>query len=361
MELKTPLYECHHAAGGNIVPFAGYLLPMHYGTGIIAEHLAVRNQAGLFDVSHMGEVILSGPNAGACVDYLLCNDMTTLKVGRVRYSPMLNENGGVVDDLIVYRLAEDRYMLVVNASNCAKDIAWMQAHLLDDVHFEDISGQTAEIALQGPNSREILAKLIDPALIPSRYYSFTDNVSIAGVNCLVSQTGYTGETGYEFYLDNSGAVALWQALLEAGQSLGLIPCGLGARDTLRLEAGMPLYGHEMTDDITPLEASLGFAVKLDRGNFVGRQALIEAGDPKVTSVGLKVIGRGIIREHAEVYRHGQCIGHTTSGTHAPYLGYGIAMATVACEEAVIGNTVDVLVRGRHVSAEIVPMPFFSHA
>ena len=361
MEQKTPLYGCHQAAGGNIVPFAGYLLPMHYGTGIIAEHLAVRNQAGLFDVSHMGEVILSGPNAGACVDYLLCNDMTTLQVGRVRYSPMLNEQGGVVDDLIVYRLTEDSYMLVVNASNCAKDIAWIKAHLLDDVQFEDLSSNTAEIALQGPNSREILAKLVDPALVPTRYYSFTNNVCIAGVNCLVSRTGYTGEYGYEFYLDNSGAVALWQALLEAGQPLGLIPCGLGARDTLRLEAGMPLYGHEMADDITPLEAGLDFAVKLDRQDFIGRKALLDVGQPTVQRVGLKVTGRGIIREHAEVYSNGQCIGHTTSGTHAPFLGYGIAMATVAREYAVLGTTVDVLVRGRSVSAEVVPMPFFSHA
>ena len=277
VERKTPLYDCHRALGGKLVEFAGYLLPVQYGAGVIAEHMAVRQGAGLFDVSHMGEVLLTGPDAFANLQRLLTTDYTSLADGRVRYSPMCNERGGVVDDLIVYRFGPETYLLVVNASNREKDVAWMREHLFGDAVLEDISDRVAQIALQGPASRRILEKLAAPELIPGKYYSFTANAPVGNaggeVSCLLSKTGYTGEDGFELYCAPEDAVPLWNALLEAGADEGLIPCGLGARDTLRLEAAMPLYGHEMDEEITPLETGLGAFVKMGKPDFIGKRAL----------------------------------------------------------------------------------------
>lgn len=360
MELKTPLYDCHVALGGKIVPFAGYLLPVQYGSGVIAEHMAVRQKAGLFDVSHMGEVFFSGPDALSNLNRLMTNDFTSMVDGQVRYSPMCNEKGGIVDDLIVYRLNAERYMVVVNAANRHKDVAWMRDHLTGAVLFEDQSDDWAQIALQGPRSREILAKLADASSIPEKYYYFIENGSVAGFPCIVSQTGYTGEHGYELYCKPADAPALWNALLDAGREEGLIPCGLGARDTLRLEAAMPLYGHEMDDEISPLEAGLNFAVKMKKPDFIGKSAIEARGPLTRKRVGLMVTGRGIAREHCPVLRDGVEIGHTTSGTHLPFLGKPAAMALVGIEHIEPGTAVEIDVRGRKVPAEVVPLPFYKH-
>ena len=358
MERKTALYDLHLACGGKMVPFAGYLLPVQYATGIIAEHMAVRQKCGLFDVSHMGEVLCQGPAALENLNHLLTNDFTSLADGRVRYSPMCNGQGGVVDDLLVYRVKEGCYLLVVNAANKDKDFQWMQTHQLPGAQFTDLSDTVSQLALQGPLAGEILAKLASPADIPGKYYSFVPRGTVAGVPCLISKTGYTGEDGYELYCAWEDGPRLWEALMEAGRDLGLTPCGLGARDTLRLEAAMPLYGHEMDDTITPLQAGLDFAVKLQKPEFIGRQALVDQGQPATVRVGLRVTGRGIIREHEPVFAGGRQIGHTTSGTHCPYLGYPIAMALVEKEYSQPGQAVEAEVRGRRVAAEVVPLPFY---
>ncbi|MDD3244369.1 MAG: glycine cleavage system aminomethyltransferase GcvT [Eubacteriales bacterium] len=361
MDLKTPLYDRHTALGGKMVPFAGYILPVQYPTGVIAEHRAVRERAGLFDVSHMGEVLFSGVDALENLQKLLCNDMSGMADGRVRYSPMCNEHGGVVDDLIVYRLDEEHYYVVVNAANRHKDVAWMREHLFGRVRMEDLSDGIAQVALQGPAAQHIVSKLTDPAGLPKKYYSFVKKIPVAGLDCLVSRTGYTGERGYELYCANADAPALWDALLAAGEEDGLIPCGLGARDTLRLEAAMPLYGHEMDGDITPLETGLGAFVKPEKGDFIGRDALIARGEPTVARVGLEMTGRGIAREHCDVFRKEEKIGVTTSGTHCPYLGKAVAMALVDKDAAEPGSEVEVDVRGRRVAARVVPLPFYHKA
>ena len=358
MEQKTPLYDCHVAAGGKIVPFAGYLLPVQYGTGVIKEHMAVRTQAGLFDVSHMGEVILKGKDALANLNNILTNDFTSLKIGSARYSPMCNPEGGVVDDLLVYRTGEEEYLIVVNAANRHKDVAFMQEHVSGEAELSDISDSVAQIALQGPESQKILSKVMKEEDIPVKYYTFKDKVDVGGISCLLSQTGYTGEFGFELYTAAEDGAKLWNLLLEAGEEFGLIPCGLGARDTLRLEAAMPLYGHEMNDQITPLEADLGFAVKMKKEDFIGKAA-IESKLPLTRKrVGLKVTGRGIVREEQTVYRNGQAIGVTTSGTHCPYLGYAGAMALIDVKDAEPGTEVEVDVRGRKIPCQVVELPFY---
>ncbi len=357
MEKKTPLYDCHVDAGAKMVPFAGYLMPVQY-TDIIEEHMAVRQKAGIFDVSHMGEVMIKGPDALKNINFLLTNDFNGMTDGRVRYSPMCNPAGGVIDDLLIYRMAEDKYLIVVNASNREKDVEWMKEHIFGQVSLEDISDSIAQVALQGPRSKTILSKLADDACIPEKYYTFLDNCSVAGIKCLISQTGYTGEHGYELYCDAKDADSLWRALLEAGKDEGLIPCGLGARDTLRMEAAMPLYGHEMDDTVSPLETGLDFGVKMQKADFIGKSALAAKGEPKITRVGLKVTGRGIIREHCLVFIGEEKIGKTTSGTFLPYMNGAYAMALVDKDRSAVGTSVSAEVRGRRVEAEIVPLPFY---
>ena len=358
MELKTPLYEAHVRAGGKMVPFAGYLLPVQYQTGVIKEHMAVRQAAGLFDVSHMGEILCEGPDALANLQRLLTNSFVNLTDGQARYSPMCNEKGGTVDDLIVYKRFDDHYLIVVNAANKDKDYQWMREHQSGNVTFRDVSEDYAQLALQGPKAMEILGKLAREESIPKKYYHAVFDGEVAGIRCIVSRTGYTGEDGVELYLDSAQAEEMWEALLEAGKEEGLIPCGLGARDTLRMEAAMPLYGHEMGEEVTPLETGLGFAVKMAKEDFIGKKALEEAGEPGRKRVGLQVTGRGIIREEQPVYLEGEKIGTTTSGTHCPYLGYPVAMALVDAAYATEGTLVNVEVRGRMVEAQIVPLPFY---
>ncbi|WP_058270069.1 glycine cleavage system aminomethyltransferase GcvT [Olsenella massiliensis] len=358
MDLKTPLYETHVREGGSIVPFAGYLLPVQYPDGILAEHEAVRTACGLFDVSHMGELLLSGPGSLASVNHLISSDCTSLRPGRMRYGVLMNERGGCVDDLIVHCLGPDEYLLVVNAANRAKDLAHVRANVLANTEVRDLSDDVCQLALQGPLSREVMADVADVSQLPGRYYSFCRHVRLAGVDCLVSRSGYTGELGYEIYAEACQASRLWEALRVAGSDRGLVPCGLGARDTLRLEAGMPLYGHEIDEDVSPLEAGLSFAVKLDKEEFIGREALIAAGTPARERVGLRVTGRGIAREGQDVFLGDRRIGRTTSGTFAPHLRQAVAMALVRRGVVRPGDAVEVDVRGRRLACEVVTLPFY---
>jgi aminomethyltransferase len=358
MEKKTVLYDCHIDLEGKMIPFGGYLMPVQYKSGVIKEHMAVRKAAGLFDVSHMGEVILKGSDALNNIQKLVTNDCSLMVDGQVKYSPMCNQDGGVIDDLLIYRIGKEEYLLVINAANRYKDIDWIRKHLFGDVRLADISDETALLALQGPLSKSILTKLTDEKTLPIKYYTFKENVDIGGIKCMVSKTGYTGEEGYEIYCKNKDAVSLWELLLDKGSGEGLIPCGLGARDTLRLEAGLPLYGHEMDDSISPIEAGLGFAVKLNKEDFIGKQGIIDRGEPTKIRVGLKITGRGIAREDCPVFYGDKEVGRTTSGTHSPYLGYPIAMAYVDLNYKDVGTNLMVEIRGRKTSAEIVPLPFY---
>lgn len=358
MDLKTSLYNCHLESNGKMVPFAGYILPVQYKSGVINEHMAVRQKAGLFDVSHMGEIIISGKDALKNINYIFTNDFTNMKPLKVRYSTMCDENGGVVDDLLVYKINDEKYFVVVNASNRHKDVEHIKKYLFGDVNFKDVSDEISQVALQGPNSEKILLKLMSKENIPQGYYTFVEKTNINGMECLISRTGYTGEDGFEIYMKNENAPKLWNLLLESGKDEGLIPCGLGARDTLRLEAAMPLYGHEMDNTITPLETGLDFGVKMNKFDFVGKKGIENNLPIKRKRVGLKVIGRGIIREHQKVYVNGEEIGFTTSGTFCPFLGNAVAMAILNIDFANLNSIVQVDVRGRMIDAQIINLPFY---
>ncbi|AEF82614.1 glycine cleavage system aminomethyltransferase GcvT [Leadbettera azotonutricia] len=359
MEKKTPLYPWHESHGGRIVPFASYLLPVQYESGVIAEHNAVREKAGLFDVSHMGEFAIAGKAALEALQKILTNDFTNMAIGRVRYSLMCNEQGCIIDDLVVCKMDEGRYMLVVNAANRDKDAAWIKTKLkeikLDGASFEDVSDKFAQIALQGPLAPAILSSLSNT--IPEKYYTLIERGSVAGIDCIVSRTGYTGETGFELYCKPDDAIALWEKIMQAGKNSGLIPCGLGARDTLRLEASMPLYGHEMDETITPFEAGLASAVKMNKDFFIGKEGLTGKEKPGRIRTGLKIIDRGIARENCPVSVNGKNVGKTTSGTFCPHLKAAMAMALLDTSIAAPGNIVDVDVRGRIIKAETCALPF----
>jgi len=366
MEKKTPLYHWHETHGGKIVPFGGYLLPVQYETGVITEHCAVREKAGLFDVSHMGEFIISGKGALDALQRLFTNDFTTMTIGRVRYTLMCNDEGGIIDDLVVCKKDEDLYFLVVNAANREKDAAWIKNRLSSDQSFDDVSDSFAQIALQGLASPSILALVSDT--IPRKYYTFIEKGKVAGIDCIVSRTGYTGETGFELYCTDGDAVLLWTKLLEAGKDSGLIPCGLGARDTLRLEAAMPLYGHEMDETVNPYEAALSLAVKMDKDSFIGKEALVAvlAGPQNPAHpggrirTGIRAIGRGIVREHCPVFARGVQIGMTTSGTFCPWLKQALAMAIIRTEYTESGTRLEVDVRGRSIEVETCALPFYKN-
>lgn len=358
LDIKTPLYDMHLKYGGKVVPFAGHLLPIQYGSGITAEHMAVRTAAGLFDVSHMGEIVLKGPDALENIQYLMTNDCANMADGQVRYSPMCNENGGVIDDLLIYKKRDNNYLLVVNAANHEKDAVWIKSHVSGDCVFEDISADTAQIALQGPKALEIITKLVDVETLPVKYYSFTDGVLVGGLECLVSRTGYTGEDGYELYTANENAAELWERLMTAGSDSGLIPCGLGARDTLRLEAGMPLYGHEMDDTITPFETGLGFFVKMSKDDFIGKAALQAKGEPQIKRIGLELTDRGIARSGDKVFLGEVEIGTVSSGTMCPFIKKAVAMALVTRSSVTQGDVVELDVRGRKLKAAVVKLPFY---
>jgi len=360
---KTPLYAEHEKLGAKIIDFGGWAMPVQYA-GIIEEHNAVRNQAGLFDVSHMGEIDVKGPAALALVNHVITNDASRLKDNQILYSPMCNEHGGTVDDILVYKLDDEYYFLVVNASNTDKDYNWIKsaAEKFDDVTVDNVSDQWAQLALQGPEAEAILQPLVEQDLSFIEYFWANPEVEVSGVTCLVSRTGYTGEDGFEIYVPAGEAPKLWQTLLEAGESRGLQPVGLGARDTLRFEACLPLYGHELDDDTNPLEARLSYFVKLDKDDFIGKEALVEAKEEGLEKrlVGFKVTGRGIAREGYDVYdADGENkIGYVTSGGPAPTLGKNLGLAYVTPELAKKDKEITVAVRKRMIEATTVKTPFY---
>jgi aminomethyltransferase len=366
--MKTPLFDRHVAAGAKIIPFAGWEMPVQY-SGIIAEHNAVRQQAGLFDLGHMGQVDITGPGALDYLQYVTTNDVSQLQPGEAHYSMLPNPTGGAIDDILVYRKPEgqDGYMVVVNASNRYRDVTWMheQRAALNDVAVtvEDISDRTGMIAIQGPNAVEITQSITDDDLSALEYYWWRP-ATVAGVPLMIARTGYTGEDGFELYppIDRVGEV--WDALVEAGQDKGLQLIGLGARDTLRLEARMPLYGQELTDTVSPYEAGLGFAVKLDKGDFVGRDALAAVKEigPERRAVGFRMTERsGAPRTHYPVGVDGEVIGEVTSGAFSPTLGENIGLALISAGFAGIGKPLQIEIRGKWVPAEQVKMPFYKRA
>jgi aminomethyltransferase len=356
----TPILDRHEALGAKIVEFAGWLMPIQYA-GIIDEHKAVRAAAGLFDLSHMGELFIEGPEAGAALAAALVTDPPALAVGRAHYSMICAEDGGIIDDLIVYRLAEDRFLVVANASNAAV-VSDALVHRIDGYTavLDDRSLATGLVAVQGPRALEIVGPLADLDVAAIKYYGIAEG-TVAGIPALVARTGYTGEDGFELFVEIERTGEAWDAMLEAGRDRGLVPVGLGARDTLRLEAGMPLYGNELGRDTTPYDAGLGRVVKLGKpGDFVGRPALekVHAEGTARSLVGLVLRGRGIARHGYPVLGAAGPTGVVTSGTMSPTLGEPIAMAYVATADANPGTMLDVEIRGARVAAEVVPLPFY---
>ena len=356
----TPLIDAHRSLGARLVEFGGWLMPVQY-RGILDEHRAVREAAGLFDLSHMGEIFVEGPDADAALSFALVSDPRSLAVGRAQYSMMCNVDGGIVDDLIVYRLEQERFLVVPNAAN-AREVSDGLAERLNGFRaiLVDETFATALVGIQGPRAAELLAPLTDVDLGALRYYSIAPG-SVAGIAGLVARTGYTGEDGFEIFVDSVAAVALWEALVAAGDGDIPMPVGLGARDTLRLEAGMPLYGNELDAETTPFDARLGRVVKLTKaGDFVGRGALELAAEqgPQKLLVGLKVEGRGIARHGYPVWSGGRSTGVVTSGTMSPTLGTAIAMAYVAPDDAEIGTMLEIEIRDQRIPAKVVPMPFY---
>ena len=357
---RTPLYDRHVAAEAKIVPFAGFEMPVQYRTGITAEHRAVREAAGLFDVSHMGEFVVRGPQALDLVQHVSVNDAAQIEVGQAQYSAMCLENGCVVDDLLVYRFA-DRYMLVVNASNLGKDWNWIEGHAQAfECGLEDVSQDTGLLALQGPAAREILRPLAGIDIDDVKYYRFAEG-EVAGVPAVISGTGYTGEDGFELYVGANDAPALWDALMEAGADAGLMPVGLGARDSLRLEMGYALYGNDLDEQHTTLESGLGWVTKMNKGDFVGREALAAQRESGVARrlVGMRLEGRGFPRPGHDIVHEGEVVGTVTSGTVSPSLGSGIAMGYVPVELAKPDTRLQIDLRGRPVDALVQRPPFYT--
>jgi aminomethyltransferase len=358
---RTPLYPLYEELGARVIDFGGWELPVQFA-GIQKEHEAVRQRAGLFDVSHMGEVRVEGAGALAFLQQATTNDVGRLAPGHCQYSLMCYPNGGVVDDLLVYKLGESSYMLVINASNIDKDWAWLQQQAKGhDVTLQNISDDTALLALQGPAAERILQRLTDAPLAQLAGFRFYDGVTVAGVPALVSRTGYTGEDGFELYVTADRADELWRRLLHEGAPDGLSPAGLGARDTLRFEARLPLYGQELSADISPLEAGLGVFVKLDKGDFVGRDALAQQkaeGLPR-RLVGIEMIERGIPRSHYPVCTaDGRKIGEVTTGTQSPTFKTNVGLALVESAYAGLGTELYVEIRGQLAKANVVRTPFY---
>jgi aminomethyltransferase len=359
---QSALIDRHRALGARLVDFAGWEMPVQY-TGILDEHRAVRERVGLFDLSHMGEVWVSGPGAAAGLATALVSDPARLALGRAQYSMMCTADGGIVDDLIVYRLADERFLVVPNAANREAVVAALRERLVvHDAAVDDASLRTSLVAVQGPHAAELLEPLTDVDLAGLRYYALAEGHA-GGQPAYVARTGYTGEDGFELFLDWDAAVPVWDALLDAGTRLGILPCGLGARDTLRLEAGMPLYGNELDLHTNPFEAGLGRVVKFDKpGDFVGRAALEQVAQqgPQRQLVGLTLHDRGIARHGYEVYLPNGSVaaGLITSGAPSPTLGVAIAMAYLPPAVAEIGTMVEVAIRATRAGAEIVPLPFY---
>ena len=361
---KTPLNHSHRELGGKMVDFGGWDMPVQYTAGVIEEHVRTRTAAGLFDVSHMGEIWVEGMDAISFVNRLTTNDVTKLVDGQAHYSAFTNENGGVVDDLLVYRFDKNKLLLVVNAGTTEKDWNWIASHEKEgeDIALTNVSADYCQIAVQGPKAIGILQQLTETNLDEIKYYWFSTG-HVDGVEAIISRTGYTGEDGFEVYADSKFAVQLWNKLLEIGgygDADGILPAGLAARNTLRLESAMSLYGHELDDDITPLEAGLGWITKLQKGDFIGRDKLAALKEKGLTRklVGFEVTDRGIARDGFDIYINDKKVGYVTSGSPAPFLKKNIGLAFLPVEFANIGQEIKIDVRGKHLAAEVVTTPFY---
>lgn len=355
---QTPLIEAHKKYGGKLIDFNGWQLPVQY-EGVIKEHLMVREKAGLFDVSHMGEIIVKGEKAEDFLYQLLSNDIRSMRDFQVQYNLMCYPDGGVVDDLLVYKYDTHNYLLVVNAANTDKDYAWIKQNAFSEVDVVNVADQFAQLAVQGPYAQRILQKLTDYELNNLRFFYFAPAVDLAGKEVLISRTGYTGEDGFELYVSPADAVFLWDKILAAGGE-DICPVGLGARDTLRFEAKLPLYGQEIDKDITPLEADLGFFVKLNKSGFIGQEALLKQ---KKSGLSRKLVefvmtGRGIARPHYEVSKDGVKIGYVTSGAYAPSLNKNIGLALIDSRYASEGTELEIIIRDKPVKAEVKRALFY---
>lgn len=359
-ELKhTPLFESYKKYGGKTIDFGGWDLPVQFSS-IKAEHEAVRTKAGLFDVSHMGEVFVEGSESLAYLQKLVTNDVSKVAINQTQYTTMCYEDGGVVDDLLIYRLDENRYLLVVNAANVEKDFEWMKKQSFGDVVLTNRSAEFGQLALQGPLAEEVLQQLTETNLQDIKPFRLQQHVVINGYDTLISRTGYTGEDGFEIYASNEATIALWDAILSAGEAKGVIPCGLGARDTLRFEACLPLYGQELSSTISPLEAGINFVVKLNKEDFNGKAALVaqkENGVPR-KSVGIEMIDKGIPRHGYKVFKGDEEIGEVTTGTQSPMTKRNIGLALIKSEFAEVGQELEVEIRNRRLKVKTVETPFY---
>lgn len=358
---KTSLYNAHEKCGGKIIDFAGWALPVQY-EGITAEHEAVRNYAGMFDVSHMGEVEVRGPQATDYVQNLVTNDVSVMNENQVFYAMMCYPNGGIVDDLLIYKHTNDFYLLVINASNVDKDFQWMKENIGNYVvDLKNISEDVSEIALQGPKAQEILQELTDTDLSEIAFFYFKTDVKIAGKNCLVSRTGYTGEDGFEIYMKHEDSEYVWDKILETGKDKGVKATGLGCRDTLRFEANLPLYGNELSPEITPLEAGFGMFVKLGKSNFIGKEALVKQKSEglKRKIVGFEMEAPGIPRHGYDVLSNGKVIGFVTTGYNSPTLKKNIGLAMVDIEYSELGTPIEIQIRKNTVKAKVVDRRFYT--
>jgi len=358
---RTPLFPVYKEYGGKTIDFGGWELPVHFSS-IKEEHEAVRTKAGLFDVSHMGEFELKGRDSLAFLQKMMTNDVSKLKIHGAQYTAMCYENGGTVDDLIIYKLEDDHFLLVVNAANIEKDFAWLTEHIEGDVTLNNISEEIAQLALQGPVAEKILQKLAgDFDLSKIGFFKFNQAVKLNGKTVFLSRTGYTGEDGFEIYCKPGDAVSLWKEIVEAGEPEGIRPCGLGARDTLRFEANLALYGQELSKEISPLEAGIGFAVKLNKEvDFIGKSALINQKETLLTRklVGVEMVDRGIPRHGYPIYKDGSKIGEITTGTQSPTLKRNIGLALLETEYTALGTEVEVEIRGKRLKAIVVQTPFY---
>lgn len=357
---KTPLYDKHVSLGAKMVPFAGFDMPVQY-SGVTEEHFAVREKAGMFDVSHMGQFMIEGPGSVELLQYVATNDVTTLENGKAQYTCLPNGNGGIVDDLIVYKMADEKYFVVVNASNIDKD--WAHISKYNEkfgAKMTNISDEMSLLAIQGPRATEILQKLTDVNLADIPYYHFTVGAVDGVQDVIISNTGYTGSGGFEIYFKNEAANQLWDALTEAGKEEGMIPCGLASRDTLRLEKGFCLYGNDIDDTTSPLEGGLGWITKLDKGDFVDRDFLAKQKEEGVTRklVGFELVDKGVPRHDYQVVdAEGNVIGKVTSGTQSPMKKTGIGLAYVAKGHNKIGSDIFIQVRNKNLAAKVVKTPF----
>lgn len=357
---KTPLYEAYKNHGAKTIDFGGWDLPVQFSS-IKDEHEAVRTKAGLFDVSHMGEIEVKGKDSLAYLQKMMTNDVSKLKDGGAQYTAMCYPDGGTVDDLLIYKKADEDYLLVVNASNIEKDFDWLKSHVTEEVEVINISESIAQLAIQGPLAEKILQKLTNTDLSAIKFFKFKENVNINGVIALVSRTGYTGEDGFEIYCQQEDGVQLWDMLLEAGKEDGLVPCGLGSRDTLRFEANLALYGQELSKDITPIEAGIGFAVKTNKEeDFFGKEVLKEQrenGAPR-RMVGIEMIDKGIPRHGYEVFVGDEKVGEVTTGTQSPTLKKNIGLALLEKDFTELETEVEVQVRKKRLKAKVVKTPFY---